>query len=1158
MEMKEKLGFAGTKSVVPTLKEVLPIVQLKLLATGLEPLPDENQNEFITHSSDLIRKIQSKFRSSPEPLCPVDLRIQTWLEKHFRDCKVPGRLYLPTKTLHMDFHGLSRVLSLPPDKDEFISPMLSSYRLVNGVLHNPASDKRTTKGTFHVSEGGLPIPGDKISVPKEAFARMLWHAFNPPDALLQLPFTSSLKKATSVFTSLYLRPTVSPEVKGLAPYRDMEVRFFAPGSLVSNLDFVESIFGNAGDPFLPENDAALDVEHFSGVTGCVVLAPHLTGLKKKELGLPHWDDASPLQRTQGMCWKEAGEKYNMGGAFKATFRTDEGLIITLLADNYYGYCKKEVKTQLGFAANFIGRGEEEHSGGALVFPTYNLGDFTLKNSAYIQRDGYSFKQVVKMFPDLMTVKSEGYGIDKNHPEIIYLPEHAEMSLQDQSIFWENGSSQVKLRLLPDKTYIFPTGYKVRMDKHPGSHTWRLLGTVAEGTLCHKPSTVSGGGKSEISKSVTDSIIYKNVYINDFKKDFDLVDKIVQHDYGDRFRDKITKRKPSRHLLSPQRSLGSVVRLLTPSPEYTDAHNAWVRKIPHYIRSLVFIIKRNYRPEWGDTWRDRFSVDFTDGRPGHELNFNHRKLVGSYLRVGTDDEGAWRVFRLRTDFVPAHKIQVEDDITVSMILPDPRESAFDKEKNGFAPAAYKFVVNCEWRLFQRPDDAIHKGLDKQTELDFSEPCNFISNFEPLKPKDAREMLDHIIEMDKFTAPMRHLVETAGKLDKGYFVSSAHPRIVGGKPTANVRYLQNRPDVVDPLGLYIAEVGWRLRRKIPLSEPMRLPVDAVLMGRRNNPADHQAKIKALAVYNPLHYQELPEAFMDFITSLSGKSPSTTGFGAEGALTKGPFNAIWATADLNNALVSYILSGLQVFSTPAGYVGNKYRVDHDISLFIPELWSRLLPAERDAIGLVQKGLMEPVKDFKQGNKTVEASRLGYRINERFLHAFGGRIFSDPIAAFPSDMLIPEQEMGKDFADGILHICEAQRQSAMQYFEDGSIEAACPPIKALLHIMAHGHWNGMDRNAPEFRKMFTLDSLLSSEWYQERLKKQQERDVAIWEKHAAYLRHFMASEHNRKTVKELGLKARLQICQQNLDLALKPDYWKSLKGNLGADHLVVGAVVD
>ena len=57
----------------------------------------------------------------------------------------------------------------------------------------------------------------------------------------------------------------------------METRFFAPGSLVSNLDFVESIFGNAGDPYLPENDAALDVEHWTGHTGGVILAPHLTG-----------------------------------------------------------------------------------------------------------------------------------------------------------------------------------------------------------------------------------------------------------------------------------------------------------------------------------------------------------------------------------------------------------------------------------------------------------------------------------------------------------------------------------------------------------------------------------------------------------------------------------------------------------------------------------------------------------------------------------------------------------------------------------------------------------------------------------------------------------------------------------------------------------------
>ena len=78
------------------------------------------------------------------------------------------------------------------------------------------------------------------------------------------------------FVSLLLRPIVCPEVSGGLPAEVDGDSFFAPGSLVSNLDFVESIFGNAGDPFLPRNDAGLDVEHWTGHTGCVILAPHLS------------------------------------------------------------------------------------------------------------------------------------------------------------------------------------------------------------------------------------------------------------------------------------------------------------------------------------------------------------------------------------------------------------------------------------------------------------------------------------------------------------------------------------------------------------------------------------------------------------------------------------------------------------------------------------------------------------------------------------------------------------------------------------------------------------------------------------------------------------------------------------------------------------------
>ena len=47
-----------------------------------------------------------------------------------------------------------------------------------------------------------------------------------------------------------------------------------------------------------------------------------------------------------------------------------GVIVTIIADNYYGYCKKEVKTQISYAANLFGMCEEEHAGGAIAFPTY--------------------------------------------------------------------------------------------------------------------------------------------------------------------------------------------------------------------------------------------------------------------------------------------------------------------------------------------------------------------------------------------------------------------------------------------------------------------------------------------------------------------------------------------------------------------------------------------------------------------------------------------------------------------------------------------------------------------------------------------------------------------------------------------------------------------
>ena len=113
-------------------------------------------------------------------------------------------------------------------------------------------------------------------------------------------------------------------------------------------------------------------------------------------------------------------------------------------------------------------------------------------------------------------------------------------------------------------------------------------------------------------------------------------------------------------------------------------------------------------------------------------------------------------------------------------------------------------------------------------------------------------------------------------------------------------QRRPDLANPRELHLAQIAARLARGIPAARPVYLPVNAVLAGRRNSPADPKAGLPPLAAHSPIHYQELPELFMDFICSLTGKSPATTGFGSEGALTKMAFNALLPVVDLNNALV------------------------------------------------------------------------------------------------------------------------------------------------------------------------------------------------------------------------------------------------------------------
>lgn len=1072
------------------------------------------------------------FQTGESGLCPADRRIQAFLNDYLKNCG-GEEIRFPARTLVLDRAGLGRKFSLPAGGDLFQSDIVTTYRLHQGVLHNPKNDRRTTQGVFHVAEGGFPVPDDKLAVPAGVFKKLLQAAFVAPANLMKLPYTSAQPGGFECFVTLLLRPLVCPQVKGICSEKRMEVRFFAPGNLIGNLDFVETIFGNGGNPYLPENDAVLDPEHWTGHTGCVILAPHLTKMKKKDLGLPSYENATDRQRRDGMCWKNDDELYNDGKAFKVTCRDARGVIVTVIADNYFGYCKKEVKTQISYSANLFGLAEEEHSGGALAFASYDLGEqFSL--SKFWARSENTFEDTARLLGGRISLKPEGYAEDKKYSGIYYVPETSEFDLQESKVKWKKGGKDFEIRLLAGCTYIMPSGYKVYIKKQTGGQAWHLIGVVAEGVLCHKPCTVSGGGKSEISKSIVDAMIQGSVFVADFHQDMEKVRQLLERDYAGRFKPEFDPRRPSRPVLSMERSLGSVIKLFTVSPEYKEEYNNWLLQIPDYIEEILFTVKRFYKPEWGSDWKKYFSVDIVNGHPGHELKFNGKKLTANYLRIGRQADGAWRTFRVRQDFAAAEKIQYADDITASAVVPAKRLKGLNPE---YRNPSLKFIENAENYLFQRPDDAIYRGYDKQAEIDLSTDNTFISNFEPLDVERVKDIVDDAILFDQFTEPMKKTLRGYLEKSEGYVVSSAHPRMVDGKPTKNPRYLQKRPDHVNPVKGYLAETGARLFRRIPEGEPVYFPVNAVLPGRRNNPPDAKNGVPALAVYNPVHYQELPELFMDFICSLTGKSPSTTGFGSEGALTKGPFNALWPIVDLNNAFVSFVMTRSNGFSSAAGYVGPKYRVDHDISLLVPEIWSRMRPSEQDPAFLIKNGYLEKLNDFEFQGKKVEASILGYRITKKFAHAFLGRIFDNPDIVFENEILQPEKQDLAVFVDGIENILETYRRVARHYFADGSIEAACPPLKALLHVMAEGNFEGKGLADPQFRRLFDYDEILKSEWYAKRLRTLQKRQIHFW-------------SGAIKNLREAGAESSsIREAEENLKKTESPEFISQWTGTIGAD---------
>jgi hypothetical protein len=201
MDKKIGLGFGSENPTESDTRRLREFINLKLAARGAPTVGRSEDYPYLELGGSLLANFREKNRILRDYLCPADQRIQDYLTDTFRAEAEEYEILVPTATMVLERHGLARMLSLPADGDAFRSDIVESFRVKQGVLHNPTHDRRTTKGVFHVTEGGLPIPADKKAVPKITFLSLLRHAVRPPSHLMDLPFTSAQEEKARVFVS---------------------------------------------------------------------------------------------------------------------------------------------------------------------------------------------------------------------------------------------------------------------------------------------------------------------------------------------------------------------------------------------------------------------------------------------------------------------------------------------------------------------------------------------------------------------------------------------------------------------------------------------------------------------------------------------------------------------------------------------------------------------------------------------------------------------------------------------------------------------------------------------------------------------------------------------------------------------------------------------
>jgi hypothetical protein len=104
----------------------------------------------------------------------------------------------------------------------------------------------------------------------------------------------------------------------------------------------------------------------------------------------------------------------------------------------------------------------------------------------------------------------------------------------------------------------------------------------------------------------------------------------------------------------------------------------------------------------------------------------------------------------------------------------------------------------------------------------------------------------------------------------------------------------------------------------------------------------------------------------------------------------------------------------------------------------------------------------------------------------------------------------------------------------------------------MRDDHYEGKDLADPGIRALFTRESVLSSDWYRQRLMTKQQVDVRLWKRHVGYLERFLRNPSYALEAERLGVAARLEHALTECGRMQEPAYLESLVGMTGAEPSV------